>query len=442
MFEQRKLNKDELAQMLETRPELLDKFEQSYRFNILSNTPCSRNLPERPPVETTELYKRIVEELLEQTTTYRFDGSVSQQHIALPGTVKVSQEEMEAIPLEIRPQLTGHLTCKDIADDSAEVVLYFLKEYLETGKMAFYHHFRQGLDILDLDPILYAVLGMNRNSMGHWFPQLVEACQGQDFFKLPATTIAKVPITLLQLSRLAFGMLTPATLKIVDMWAEKAFGLDERKEYFIKTGTYSSKFDFRNAYVHGGKEVQELGEYLLFIQNEANMMASPTNQPSIYGVSTTNEWVVREFIRDKEDNPCIYKGLPLHTEYRVFVDCDTDQILGIFEYWDSDLMKKRFSTYSDANSPHQIHDYMIFKAHEKVLKKRFKKNKTRVLDGISKILSSLDLEGQWSIDVMQNGDDFWIIDMALAQDSAFFEKVPEALRGERKENWIPKIENT
>lgn len=57
-------------------------------------------------------------------------------------------------------------------------------------------------------------------------------------------------------------------------------------------------------------------------------MASPLSQPSIYGVSTTNEWVVREFIPDKEGNPCIYKGLPLHTEYRVFVDCDTDEVLG------------------------------------------------------------------------------------------------------------------
>ena len=50
-------------------------------------------------------------------------------------------------------------------------------------------------------------------------------------------------------------------------------------------------------------------------------MAGPLSFPCIYGVSTTNEWVVREFIPDKEGNPCIYHGLPLHTEYRVFVDC-------------------------------------------------------------------------------------------------------------------------
>lgn len=444
MFEQIQLSKKELAQILEISPEILERFEQSYRLNILPDTPCSRNHPERPPVEMSDLLERIVSELMDQTETYHFDGNLEHQvreYLCFPGPERVSKKELEEIPLENRPQLTGSLVRRDTPGDSASDVLFFYSEYLRTGNKEFYHLFRQGLDILDLDPIIYEILGTNPNSMGHWFPQLVQACRDQDFFKIPATTIAKVPITLLQLSRIGYENLNPTTLKIVDMWAEKAFKLDRGKEYFIKTGTYSSKFDFRNAHVHGEKEVQELGEYLLYIQCEANGMASPLNTPCIYGVSTTNEWVVREFIHDKESNPCIYKGLPLHTEYRVFVDCDTDKILGTFEYWDPELMKNRFSNYSDANSPHQIHDYMTFMAHEKTMGKRFKENVKRVTAEIARLLPDLNLEGQWSIDVMQNGDDFWIIDMATAQDSAFFEKVPERLRGEKKENWIPKIGN-
>lgn len=443
MFNQIQLSKDELARILETSPEILERFEQSYRLNILPNTPCSRNQPEHPPVAMSDFLERIVDELMGQTKTFHFDGNLehrTQEYLCFPGPEGVSKEELEAIPLGGRPQLTGNLVCRDTPGDSASAALFFYNEYLKTGDKEFYHLFRQGLDILDLDPIIYEILGTNPNSIGHWFPQLVEACRDQDFFQIPATTIAKVPITLLQLSRVGYENLNPTTLKIVDMWAEKAFKLDRPKEYFIKTGTYSSKFDFRNAYVHGEKEVRELGEYLLYIQCEANRMASPLNTPSIYGVSTTNEWVVREFIHDKEANPCIYKGLPLHTEYRVFVDCDTDKILGTFEYWDPELMKNRFSNYSDASSPHQIHDYMTFRAHEKTMGERFRKNAGRVAAEIAKLLPNLDLEGQWSIDVMQNGDDFWIIDMAVAQDSAFFEKVPEELRGEKKENWIPKIE--
>ena len=97
-----------------------------------------------------------------------------------------------------------------------------------------------------------------------------------------------------------------------------------------------------NAHVKGAKEVRELGEYLTFIQFQAQNMAGPLATPSIYGVSTTNEWVVREFIGDKENNPCIYKGLPLHTEYRVFIDCDKNEIIGFNPYWDPEIMLKRF----------------------------------------------------------------------------------------------------
>lgn len=52
----------------------------------------------------------------------------------------------------------------------------------------------------------------------------------------------------------------------------------------------------------------------------------------------------------------------------------------------------------------------------------------------------MQIHGQWSIDVMQNGDDFYIIDMALAQDSALKECVPHHLLKEKKEDWIPVIE--
>ena len=125
--------------------------------------------------------------------------------------------------------------------------------------------FRQGLDILDLDPVTYEVLGMNRNSIGYWFPALKAASDSQDFFKVPVTKIVKVPLPLLQLTRNDYFSLTPTTLDIVNRCAYEAFDLDENKTYFVKTGTYSSKFDFRNAKVTTPKEVRELGSYLLFI---------------------------------------------------------------------------------------------------------------------------------------------------------------------------------
>lgn len=462
------MTKDAIAELLRINPSMVEKFEAAYRKHVIDSDSdnifdvnakqaaksnhiieqLDRQAMHMNDIDIIELQDRIVNELLERTSIYTFDGILTKtKPISLlsdrPNT-PLTVDELRKIPVEIRPQLAGELMKVDIDVPSYHSLLWFYDRYLNGRTQQIrtdaYHRFRQGLDILDLDEITYDIISTNRNSMGHWLPQLVTACMDQEFFKIPATTIATVPLTLLQLTRLDYNTLTPSTIAIVDKWAQKAFSLDTNKEYFIKTGTYSSKYDFRNAYVHGENEVKELGEYLLFIHFQALQMASPTCRPCIYGVSTTNEWVVREFIHDKENNPCIYKGLPLHTEYRVFVDCDVNKIIGITPYWEPNTMKQRFGNESDSNSLHQLHDYVIYKAHEETLMNRYNQNKDIVITNIEKILPNLNLTGQWSIDIMQNGDDFWIIDMALAENSAFYQDcVPEYLRNPSKENWIPEL---
>lgn len=462
-IEKQIITKDEIAELLKISPEALEAFEKEYEkaalsqdeenFFAINSRQATKNLPKNihEQLDITEklaeLKSRVVNELLAQTDVFCFDGKsvrVSTKK-SLPDDFKaVTNDEICSLPKELRPQLTGDLMMRDIKDPAYIILLDLYSRYLnETDvkkKQQAYNLFRQGLDIQDLDSITYEIIGANPNSMGHWFPQLVEANKGHDFFKIPATTIAKVPLTLLQLTRQEYMGLTQTTLDIVDKWAYKAFGLDENKEYFIKTGTYSSKYDFRNCHVHDPKEIRELGEYLLFIHFQALQMASPLCSPCIYGVSTTNEWVVREFITDKENNPKIYKGLSLHTEYRVFVDCDTDQVIGIAPYWEPNTMKQRFGHSEDSDSPHQIHDYVIYKAHEETLMQRYYDNKDMVIEQVEKILPDLDLKGQWSLDIMQNGEEFWLIDMALAENSAFYDKyVPKKLRNPSEENWIPRI---
>lgn len=152
-------------------------------------------------------------------------------------------------------------------------------------------------------------------------------------------------------------------------------------------------------------------------------------------MSTTTEWVVRKFIPDKENNPCIYKGMPLHTEYRVFVDFDKKSVIGIHPYWESDTMKKRFAENRDG---HDIHDYVVYQAHEDILMDRYNYNKDKIIAETQKLIQYVQgLAGQWSIDIMQNNDKFWLIDMALAKDSAFYDCVPENLKNPTIENWIP-----
>lgn len=458
------LSREDIASILKTTPEALDKFEEAYRTYAIDEpeelNPFDGNMrnqvqenhivsfndiSEKDLKAVKKLTERIVSELLSQTQTYTWDRATGESYVreSISCNCTVTQSDILSLPAEIRPQLSGCLMLKDIKGDSYESLLYFYarSKVDQDPKMrqTCYHHFRQGLDILDLDIVTYKMIGMNTDSIGYWLPKLVEANRGFEFFKIPSTTVATVPLTLLQLTRKDYADLTQTTFQILDEWAMKAFGLDESKEYFVKTGTHASKYDFRNCRVKGAKEIRELGEYLLFIHQQAILMASPTNTPVIYGVSTTNEWAVREFIPDSEFNPTIYKGLPLHTEYRVFIDCDTDRVLSIVPYWDPDTMKKRFSNAADADSPHKIHDYAIFLAHENTLMDRYQKNRGRVLRHVQEILPYIDLDGQWSLDIMQNGNDFWLIDMARAEHSAFYDSVPKQLRIPSPENWIPEL---
>ena len=48
----------------------------------------------------------------------------------------------------------------------------------------------------------------------------------------------------------------------------------------------------------------------------------------------------------------------------------------------------------------------------------------KVVEHVNRLLPHLNLKGQWSLDIMQNGSDFWAIDMALADQSALSDCVP------------------
>lgn len=456
------IDKNQIAEMLKVEPKALQAFEEAYKTQVLSDT-ISDNLFEvnakqaaslHEGIECTEIpnldsiIDRIVNELVSLTPIWEFDGQTGKylDYLAEIPSDEVTLEEVNSIPEPFRPQLTGSLMKRDIGEPSYLVLLDQYRRYLTEKnpkkRQQWYHLFRQGLDILDIDTITYQIIGKNPNSMGYWLPEIVPAVVEHGFFKIPKTTIIKVPETLLQLTRCEYSTLTRTTLDIVDEFCSKVFQLDTNKEYFIKTGTYSSKFDFRNAYVHEAKEVRELGEYLLYIHYQACMMASPLNNRSIYGVSTTNEWVVREFILDKEDNPCIYKGLPLHTEYRVFVDFDEKQVIGISPYWEPNEMKQRFGHEEDANSPHNIHDYITYSMHENTLMNRYLKNKNQIIERINELIQDIDtLSGQWSVDIMQNDKDFWLIDMAIANNSALYNCVPKHLQKQYDIDWLPVLDD-
>lgn len=454
------ITKEKAAQILKTNPEALTAFEQSYArlddeeidnlFQV--NSRQAKQFRENN-LQASEIYNEddlnklieaIVEELKSETGVWKYDGNkVSATKLkCLPIERKISNNDLSQFPATVRPELTGTLIKKDIEEPSYLALAFYYQKMSneKNSKKAkeYYDLFRQGLDILDFDPVMYKIVGMNKNSMGYWLPKVIDDITTDGFFKVPQTTIFKVPLPMLQLTRCDYMRLTQSTLDIVNKFVYDVCQLDENKTYFIKTGTYSSKFDFRNAKVYGKKEIREMGEYLLFIHFQANQMASPLSQPCIYGVSTTNEWVVREFIDDVENNMTIYHGLPLRTEYRIFVDFDSKEILGINPYWDKEVMNKRFE---NPRTQDDLHDYVTFTANVDRMMNRYNENKDKVLKYIQKFLNrNASMSGQWSMDIMQNGDDFWLIDMADAANSALSQCVPKEKLKFNKEEWIPLME--
>lgn len=459
------LAKDKIAEILSMNPEALDAFEKAYnKASIDAEESCeylnaktmaqtkAGNIPSNC-FDIVSIAERIAKELIDGTKVYRYtrnkqDATYLTLKETLPSTY-VKPSDLAEIPQEYKPELTGNYMKVDVGIPTYQTLIsqiYEMKNTSDSRKAKqLYNMFRQGLDILDLDPVTYEMLGMNKNAMGYWLPAMIPAIEKEGFFSIPNTTIAKVPLPMLQLTKLDYMSHTRTTLDIVDMWAQTVFELDPENKYFIKTGTYSSKFDFRNAKVTDPKEIMEIGEYLLFIHSQAISMAqhdlSGSGRPCMYGVSTTNEWVVREFIEDEDDEKfTIYHGLPLHTEYRLFVDFDSDEVLGIHPYWDPEVMKKRFGHAEDSNDPDMIHAYITYSAQEKKLMARYEQNKDAVIEHVKAFLPDVNLTGQWSIDIMQNGNKFWFIDMALAENSAFYnETVPANKRIPSEENWIPRL---
>lgn len=458
--EDKSFSYEELAAMLKTSPEALETFEGTYKRQVLD----SGNLPEnllqwnaatvkamldkKVPFtrEIEALIDRIVGELTDGTRLYIYNekrGGYYVNYAASRYAVPVTNNDLKKYPEELRPQLTGNLVKVDISEPSYKILLQNYAKYKDARddrmKKFYYNQFRQGLDILDLDDFTYQMLEMNPNTMGFWLPTLAKALCGNKFFRIPDTKILRVPLPMLQLTRLGFETLNPVTKEIVNRYCQKVFHLDEYEDYFIKTGTYSSKYEFRNAHIHNPKEINEMGEYFLFLNHLTCLMAGSLNSRCCYGANTTNEWVVREYIKDKENNPTIYNGLPLHTEYRVFVDFDTKEILGASPYWRSDVMKNEFKKVS---SPQERHDYVVYKMHEDILNQRYHESIQTILAELKKVIPRIELTGQWSVDVMRNGNDYYIIDMALAENSALNDCVPSNRLRAYPQQWLPVAPNT
>ena len=217
-------------------------------------------------------------------------------------------------------------------------------------------------------------------------------------------------------------------------------------QVFLKSGTYSDKFDFTHPLVD--LKTGNLGDSLYHIFYNAE----------IVGAGMTNHLVLREYIPPTKGTPTIYKGMPLRTEIRFFVDFDEGTILGYADYWDPaemvNLAHSRIS-YRGMESLKLIHADVVSRLDQLVTKegdqpslktwmrsemqdfmtwydwwtKRATSGQTPLFlaqllaPNIKTFVTSdkVKLTGKWSIDLMLEGDQVYFIDAALMHRSALTE---------------------
>lgn len=262
------------------------------------------------------------------------------------------------------------------------------------------------LSVSDLTEDLYIRFGENKNSMYNWIREVEYAINKSNTELIsPITKVYRLPIELAQFIRLEYHEVTEEDKSLFNQIIFDNFGLEDGKTYFIKTGVFSSKFQFANAKC---SEPREMGEYFQVINNFAMQI----------GAGQSIDLVVREYIDDVEGNPTIYNGMPLRTEFRAFVDFDSNEIIGIVPYWNPLVMKRALSA---GLSDSMQQDYMTYMRHEYKLMDEYNEYLPRVRKAVNELLPKVNLSGQYSIDVMKNGDDLYVIDLALMSESALTE---------------------
>ncbi len=190
--------------------------------------------------------------------------------------------------------------------------------------------------------------------------------------------------------------------KIVNPLLSKFSSICKSNELFIKNATFSNKFDFASCHIHGNADISSTVTDSLGNINYTGLLV---------GADGFNEVVIREYIKPVINFGKIYNGMVLRPEFRVFYDFDKHKVLYTVNYWDYQYCKEYLN----------VEDKAVFANAEAQLNKYFEQHVDEVEKLVSEHMPHAWLEGKWSIDIMMNDEnDFYLIDMALAENSAYW----------------------
>lgn len=274
------------------------------------------------------------------------------------------------------------------------------------------------MSVSDLDPDgqLYGHFANNPNSIANWLPSMCRAVDDAGpgaGFHIPETRVVRLPPELAQFIRLEYSVTTEASRAAFNKVVQRLFDLPDEGTYFIKTGTFSCKFEFANCKC---SEPDEMGEYFQVINNSAMAL----------GAGDSIDLCVREYITDPGDSAeeSIYHGMPLRCEARAFVDFDHPdgpRLLGVTPYWHPTVMNTAMAVSQTLPIPSLRGDLGRWKRAWPRLRRQYDQHLGPISDNLRGLLPHLaqhGWSGQWSIDVMVADGKYWLIDAALMGSSA------------------------
>lgn len=242
----------------------------------------------------------------------------------------------------------------------------------------------------------------NPNNFSFWFPHLKDVVRSGIY--IPKTLVIPVPNALIG----CFFFETEGDEGRIEEWTNNIV-LPKVKEtfpsgkLFIKNGCFSNKFDFGRNCLISTPDAKTLSTHFSRIQYDSFCFDTCGNA----------ELVIREWLNPEEDLGTIYNGMPLRPELRVFYDFDKKEILYTANYWDWDYCNEGISRHpDDARTYKESYPRML------VLLKKYGNKWIPVID---QALSRVPLRKQWSVDFILEKDRPILIDMALAQQSAYWD---------------------
>lgn len=182
-------------------------------------------------------------------------------------------------------------------------------------------------------------------------------------------------------------------------------------EIFIKNAVFSNKFTFSDCHIIDFVPLKDV------VKNLENINYTGL----LVGAEGFNEIVLREYIHPKLNFGEIYNGMALRPEFRVFYDFDKQKLLYTVNYRNYQYCEEHLN----------VEDKAVFSNAEAQLNKYFKQYVDEVEKLVIEHMPRAWLEGKWSIDIMMNDEnDFYLIDMALAKNSAYWDPEHEGKSNE------------